>query len=104
MVQNRHLPLTIWHALILECLIGCYCCRNDDHERSHVKPALEKTLKDLGLDYIDLFLVNNHVSGRCNSLCMYCSAPHNFVIVKPLQTHAVSSMDTSCQFEPCYNL
>lgn len=31
---------------------------NDDHERSHVKPALEKTLKDLGLEYIDLFLVH----------------------------------------------
>ena len=31
--------------------------RNDDHEGYKVKPAVEKTLKDLGLDYIDLFLV-----------------------------------------------
>lgn len=31
---------------------------NDDHEAHKVKPALEKTLKDLGLKYIDLFLVH----------------------------------------------
>lgn len=31
---------------------------NDDHEGHKVRPALEKTLKDLNLDYIDLFLVH----------------------------------------------
>ena len=35
--------------------------RNDDHEGHKVKPALVKTLKDLGLDYIDLFLVQTYV-------------------------------------------
>lgn len=35
--------------------------RNDDHEGHKVKPALVKTLKDLGLDYIDLFLVHFHL-------------------------------------------
>ena len=37
--------------------------RNDDHEGYKVKPALEKTLKDLGLDYIDLFLVRPLMCG-----------------------------------------
>eukprot|EP00891_Asterochloris_glomerata_P002047 jgi/Astpho2/2047/Aster-00543 len=31
---------------------------NDDHEPEKVRPALMKTLKDLRLDYIDLFLVH----------------------------------------------
>ena len=37
----------------------CLTHRNDDHEGHKVKPALVKTLKDLGLDYIDLFLVHS---------------------------------------------
>ena len=45
--------------------------RNDDHEGHKVKPALVKTLKDLGLDYIDLFLVQT--DQRCRAFC-YCLA------------------------------
>jgi alcohol dehydrogenase (NADP+) len=37
---------------------------NDSHEKQNVQPALEKTLKDLRLDYLDLYLVHWPVALR----------------------------------------
>jgi D-xylose reductase len=31
---------------------------NTDHRRQHVRPAVERSLRDLGLDYLDLYLVH----------------------------------------------
>lgn len=47
----------VYVYLLLASLLWAVSCRNDDHEGHKVRPALEKTLKDLNLDYIDLFLV-----------------------------------------------
>jgi len=37
---------------------------NDCHEPQHVRPALERTLADLGLDYLDLYLIHWPVAHR----------------------------------------
>ncbi len=37
---------------------------NTYHRREHVRPACEKTLKDLGLDYLDLYLVHFPIALR----------------------------------------
>ncbi len=37
---------------------------NDSHRRQHVRPALEKTLTDLGLDYVDLYLIHWPIAFR----------------------------------------
>jgi len=37
---------------------------NDQHKKEHVRPALEKTLKDLQLSYLDLYLVHFPVATK----------------------------------------
>jgi D-xylose reductase len=37
---------------------------NTHHRREHVRPACEKTLADLGLDYLDLYLIHFPISLR----------------------------------------
>ena len=44
-----------------------FLCRNTDHGKADVKPALQQSLKDLRLTYLDLYLVM-----LC--LCMLLSA------------------------------
>ena len=37
---------------------------NDSHRKEHVLPAIQNTMKDLQLDYLDLYLVHWPVSGK----------------------------------------
>lgn len=39
---------------------------NNAHKAQHVRPALERSLKDLQLDYLDLFLIHWPVHFRCD--------------------------------------
>ena len=65
-----------------------YFCRNDDHREDLVEPALRATLKDLGLEYIDCFLVG---SRRCNNtLWLTCLMSLLHVLITgPLAFHSL---------------
>ena len=68
------LMVCLWqHLQLFQLWLQLHCaklCRNDDHERQKVRPALEKTLKDLGLDYLDLFLVRHAASCQHIQQCL----------------------------------
>ena len=59
-------------AGLAEAINKGYCVReevwitsilwNYYHRKEHVRPACERTLKDLGLDYIDLYLIHFPIS------------------------------------------
>ena len=50
---------------------------NNAHAKKHVRPALEKTLRDLQLDYLDLFLIHWPVHFQPNVLFPKC--PEEFL-------------------------
>ena len=50
---------------------------NNAHAKKHVRPALEKTLRDLQLDYLDLFLIHWPVHFQAN--VMFPRKPEEFI-------------------------
>ncbi len=59
----------------IEAALGGGLCKRDDlwvtsklwntyHAREHVRPACERTLKDLGLEYLDLYLIHFPIAQR----------------------------------------
>lgn len=50
---------------------------NNAHAQKHVRPALERTLKDLQLDYLDLYLIHWPVHFQAN--VMFPKSPDEFV-------------------------
>jgi D-xylose reductase len=59
----------------LRAVLGQQLCRREDlwvtsklwntyHAREHVRPALERSLKDLSLDYLDLYLIHFPIAQR----------------------------------------
>lgn len=50
---------------------------NNAHAKKHVQPALERTLKDLQLDYLDLFLIHWPVNFQPN--IMFPKRPEEFL-------------------------
>lgn len=51
--RSFHSFYTVSASIATECLL---------FSQEHVRPACEKTLKDLGLDYIDLYLIHFPIS------------------------------------------
>ena len=50
---------------------------NNAHAKKHVRPALEKTLRELQLDYLDLFLIHWPVHFQAN--VMFPKRPEEFI-------------------------
>jgi alcohol dehydrogenase (NADP+) len=66
---------------------------NNAHAKKHVRPALEKTLRDLQLDYLDLFLIHWPVHFQAN--VMFPRKPEEFVAPEAIPiTETWQAMET----------
>ena len=74
--------------------------RNTDHGKGDVKPALKQTLKDLRLDYLDLYLVSSPLQSMLRSKEPMLSAFCLITMLQPIRHQDLCMPDQSCTAHP----